>query len=100
MIRVDVVHRDLFTGRDVAQGEEEDVPVDNLDEAIGAARMVDELRAVAAATAVDAPVRIYRADVQPLLPAHAPRRLDARDALTHQFRDLLPFAKRRGRKTT
>src|SRR5918998_20284 len=54
----------------------------------------------AAARAVDAPVGVYRADVQPPPPAHPPRRLDARDALALQLRDLLPLAEAARRETT
>ena len=47
-----VVDRNLLAGKDVAQGVELDAPVEDFHVAVGLTRMVDVVRAVAAATAV------------------------------------------------
>src|SRR5690349_384987 len=54
-----IVDRDLFTGIDVAQRDKEDVVVQDLHERVGAARVIDVMRAVAAAAAVETPATIH-----------------------------------------
>ena len=99
VIRLAVVQRQLLAGFDVAQCVDVDVAVRDAHETVWLARVVDVLRAVAAAAAVDAPLRIYRADVQAAFAAHAPRGFDARDALARQLGHLLSSAERYGRET-
>ncbi len=52
MQRVDVINGDLFAGTYIAQGVEENMPVDDLHIAVGLARMINVVRAVAAVAAV------------------------------------------------
>jgi hypothetical protein len=59
-----VVNGNLFAGRDVTQGVELDVAVENFHEAVGLARVIDVVSAVAAATPVQTPLGIYRADAK------------------------------------
>ena len=60
-----VVDGDLFAGFDVAQGDEEYVVVKNFHVRVGFAGMVDVVRAIATATAIQAPALIDRTDTQP-----------------------------------
>src|SRR5215218_9478165 len=79
VIGLAVVKRQLLAGLYVAQRVDVDVAARDALEAVRLARVVDVLRAVAAAAAVHAPVRVNRADVQAALAAHAPRGIEARD---------------------
>ena len=53
-----VVDRYLFTGRNVAQGHEEDVIVENLHVAVRLTRMVDVMSAVPASAAIETPALV------------------------------------------
>ena len=92
-----IIERDLFAGAYVAQGIEEDVPVDDLHIAVGLARMVDIVRAVAAATAVDTPSSVYVADAQ-LGAASAPSCFPVRDSFARVLSDFSPARERNRRK--
>jgi hypothetical protein len=63
MIRLAVIEQKFLARFDVPQGEEEDVVVNDFAVAVGFAGMIDELRAVAAAAAVNRPIRIDAADI-------------------------------------
>ncbi len=52
MQRVNVINGDLFTGAYIAQGVEENMPVDDLHIAVGLARMINVVCAIAATTSV------------------------------------------------
>lgn len=62
MKRHHVVERDFVAGMNVAQGVEEYVVVEDFHVAVGLAGMVDVMRAVTPAAAVDAPIVIDGAD--------------------------------------
>ena len=57
-----VINSDLFTRLYVAQCNEENVFVQNLHERIRFARVIDVVRAISAATSIDTPPVVYRAD--------------------------------------
>src|SRR5215813_6016580 len=63
MIRLAVIEQKFLAGFDITQGEEKNVAMDDLAVAVGFAGMIDELGAVAAATPVNRPIRVYAADV-------------------------------------
>ena len=73
-----IVEGDLLARMNIAQGVKLYVPVENFHEAVGRARMIDVVRAVAATAAVKAPLRIDGADAQ-----HAP----VRSTLRFRVRD-------------
>lgn len=62
MKRHHVIERDFFAGAYVAQRVEEYVVVDDFHVAVGLARMIDVMRAVSPAAAVNAPMVIDSAD--------------------------------------
>lgn len=64
MQRIFIIDRDFFTGLNVAQCEEEHVAVEGLHVSVRRAGVVDVVRAVAAATAIQAPLAINVADAQ------------------------------------
>ncbi len=59
-----VVDCDFLAGLDVAQGDEEDMAVQNLHVGVGLARMIYVVRAVSTTAAVQAPAIIDGADAQ------------------------------------
>lgn len=59
-----VVDRDLFSGFDVAQRSEENVVVNDLHEGVRITRVIDVMRAVAAATPIETPAIINFTDPQ------------------------------------
>ena len=59
-----IVDGDLLARFDIAQSNEEDVAVDNLHEGVGLAGVVDVMRPITAAAAVEAPAIIDCADAQ------------------------------------
>jgi hypothetical protein len=63
MIRLAVIEQKFFARFDITQGEEENVAMDDLAVTVGFAGMIDELRAVAAATPVNRPIRVDAANV-------------------------------------
>jgi len=62
--RVFIVDRDLFARLNVAQGEEQHVTMERFHVSVRRARVIDVVRAVAAATAVQAPTAINVTDAQ------------------------------------
>jgi len=64
MKRIFVIDRDLFARSNVAQGKEQDVPMDGLDVSVRFAAVIDVMRAVAAAAAVQTPATIDVADAK------------------------------------
>ena len=89
MERLFVIDRDLFARMDVAQSKEHYVVVDGANIGVRLARMVDVVRAVAAATAVDAPGAVNIADAQ-LGSMGAALSFKIRNALAGVFSYLAP----------
>ena len=81
----------------VSQGEEEDVIVDDLHEGVWDARVIDVVRAVPAAAAVQTPVIIDFADAQHLSMRSTPR-FGIRNLLAGVLGNLVPFLERDGRE--
>ena len=92
MQRLFIVHGDFFAGVDVAQSEEHDVAIDGADVGVGLTGMVDVMRTVTAATAVDAPGSVNIADAQ-LGSVGAALSFAIRDSLARIFGDLAPVRK-------
>ena len=59
-----VVDGDFLAGLNIAQGDEKNVSVENLHVGIGLAGMIDVVRTIATATAIQAPAIIDCADAQ------------------------------------
>lgn len=59
-----VVDRDFFSGFDIAQGDEKNVSVENLHVGIRLTGMVDVVRTIATATAIQTPAIINCTDAQ------------------------------------
>lgn len=97
MQRLFIVDRDFFTRVDVAQSEEHYVAKDGADVGIRLAGMVNVMRPVAAATAIDAPDAVNIADAQ-LGAMGAALSFAIRDALARVFGNLTPARKRDCRK--
>jgi len=97
MQRCFVVDRDLFAGFDVAQRAKQNVIVQDLHERVRTAGMVDVMRAVPAATAVQTPTTVYFTNSE-----HAPVSSAARfrvgDLLARVLRDFVSLLERQGRK--
>ena len=64
MQRLFVIDRDLFTRMNVAQGKEHYMPKDRAYVGVRFARVIDVMRAVTPAAAVDAPDAVHVADAQ------------------------------------
>ena len=92
-----VIDRDLFAGFDVAQGDEENVIVQDLHERIWRARMIDVMSAVAATTSVETPAMIHLTDPKHL-PVRAAASLGVRDLLACILRDFVSTLKWNGGK--
>jgi len=73
---------------------------DHLQEAVGLTGVIDVLSRVAADAAVDAPISVETADVNPLLTSDPPDNLIAGYSLTDIFGNFVPFAERFRRETT
>ena len=100
MERLFVIDRDLFAWLDVAQSKEHHVSMDCAHIGVRLAGMVDVMRAVAAATAVDTPDAVNIADAQ-LGAMGAALGFAIRNSLTRVFGDLLPVRKgNRGKATS
>lgn len=89
MQRLFVIHRDLFARMYVAQSKEHYVPKDSPHVSIRFARVIDVMRAIAAATAVDAPDAVQVADTQ-LGSVRAALSFAIRNALARVFSNLAP----------
>lgn len=98
MQRLFVIDRDLFARIDIAQSEEHYVAKDGADVGVRLAGMVDVMRTVAAATAVDAPGAVNIADAQ-LGAMGAALSFKIRNALAGVFSYLAPVWKIDCRKT-
>ena len=90
-----VVDRDLFTWLDVAQGDEENVIVENLHESVRRARVVYVVSAIAATASVQAPATINLTDPQHFAVRTAAR-FSVRDLLAGVIRDLVSSLERYG----
>lgn len=97
MQRLFIVDRDFFTRVDVAQGEEHYMAKDGADIGVRLAGVVDVMRTVAAATAVDAPDAVNIADAQ-LGSMGAALSFAIRNVLARVFGNLTPARKISGRK--
>ena len=97
---INVINGDLFAGADIAQGVEEDVPVDDLHVAVGLTRMIDVVRAVSAVAAVQTPSSVYVADAQLGTATGAALRLPVRDSFARILRDFASTRKVNRRKAT
>src|SRR5919107_422339 len=98
VVRGDVVAGYLLAGAYVAQGHEEYVAARDAHVGVGAAGVVDVVRAVAAARAVEAPVVVYRADAVLAAGLRAALGLAGRDQLARVLRDLPPLREVAGRE--
>lgn len=94
-----VIDRDLFAGPNVSQGEEEHVTVQSSHEGIWLAGVIDVVRAVAAARAVQTKPPIDIADAQDLTMTCAPSRFEIRDPLAGVLSYLLPAFEMSGCET-
>ena len=97
MQRLFVIDRDLFARIDVAQSKEHHVAMDRAHISVRFAGMVDVMRTVAAATAVDAPVAVNIADAQ-LGSMGTALSFAIRNALARVLGYLAPVRKPGGRK--
>ncbi len=95
-----VIDRNFFAGLDVAEREEEYVAVEDLHVGIRLARMVDVMRAIAAAAAVPAPAMIDGADPQHPAILSPPRSLGIGNQLASILSDLFPTRKAKRCETT
>jgi len=83
-----VINRNFFTRLDIAQSKEQNVSVQILHVSVRLAAVIDVMRAVAAAAAVQAPTTVNVADAKyPTIPA-TPGRFKVRDALARVLGDL------------
>jgi hypothetical protein len=92
VIRVYVVTDDLFTGLDVSQGKEDEMTADDLQKAVGFARVIDVLRRIATHTAVNTPVSVQTTDIDTVLTSDSPDDFIAGYALANIFGNLASFA--------
>lgn len=99
MQRVPVVDGDFFSGANVAQREEHDVPVESFHVSVGPARMVDVVRAVSPARAVQTEAAVNVANAQDAPVARSLSRFEIRDSLTGVFGNLLSSLKVNGGET-
>ena len=97
MQRLFVIDRDLFARIDVAQSKEHHVAIDCPDIGVRFARMVDVVRTVAAAAAVDAPDAVEITDAQ-LGSMGAALGFAIRNSLTGVFGNLAPVREINRRK--
>lgn len=84
-----VVHGNLFAWIDITQSKEDHVAIDRAHVGVRLAGMIDVMRAVAAATAVDAPGAVNIADAQ-LGAMGAALSFAIRNALARVFGNLTP----------
>ena len=99
MKRVLVVDSDLFAGSNVPQSKEQDVPVDGFHIGVRLAAVIDVMRAIAAAAAVQAPAIINRADAQ-FGSVRAALRFEIGNAFAGIFGNLAAAAKTNRREAT
>ena len=89
MQRLFIVDRDFIARMDVAQSEEHYVAIDGAHVGVRLAGMVDVMRTIAAATAVDAPLAVNIADAQ-LRPMCAALCFAIGNSFSGVLRDLAP----------
>jgi hypothetical protein len=99
MIGLAVIEQQLFARFDVPHGEEEDVAVDDLAVAVGFARVVDELCAVASVAPINRPIKVDAADVKPAFVLQTSRDFVTGDSFAFVFGDLAPLFERDGGET-
>lgn len=95
-----VVDGDFFAGMNIPQGEEQYVAVQILHVGIRLATVIDVMRTVAAAGAVQTPTTTDVADAQDSAVATALRSFEIRDAFARVLRDLFSARKKDGGKAT
>lgn len=93
-----IVDRDLFTGLNVSQGEEENVIPNDLHEGVRHAGVVNVMRTIPAAASVKTPPTIDFADAQHLS-MRSSTRFGVRDLLSCVLRNLVAFFKSDGGET-
>ena len=92
MERLFIIDRDFFARIDISQSEEHYVAIDRAHVGVWLAGMIDVMRAVAAATTVDAPGAVNITDPQ-LGAMGAALSFKIRNALARVFGDLAPVRK-------
>jgi hypothetical protein len=95
-----VVDGDFFAGMNIPQGKEQYVAVQILHVSVRLATVVDVMRAVATAGAVQTATAIDVADAEDSAVATALRSFEIRDAFARVLRDFLSARKKRGSKAT
>ena len=93
-----VIDGDFFAGMNISQSEEQDVAVQILHVGVRLATVIDVMRAVSVAAAVQAPTAIDVADAQDSAVATALRSFEIRDAFARVLRDLFSARKKHGSK--
>ena len=93
-----IVDRDLFAGFDVAQGDEENVIVEDLHESVGNTRVIYVVRAIATATAIQTPATVNFTNSQ-RLSMRSPACFSVGDSLARIFSYLVSFPERYGGET-
>ncbi len=99
MKRVLIIDRDLFAGSNIPQRKEQDVAEDRLHVGVRFARVIDVVRAVAAAAAVQTPATIDVADAQ-FGSMRAALSFEIRNAFAGILGNLAPAAKTNRREAT
>ena len=94
-----VINRDFFTWLDIAQSKEQDVSVQILHVSVRLAAVIDVVRAVAAAAAVQTPTTVDVANAKNSSIAAASGRFKVRDALPCVFGDLFSALEEFGGET-
>jgi hypothetical protein len=100
MKRLFVVDRDFFTALDVPQSEEQHVAVQSSHKGIWLAGVIDVVRAVAAARAVQTEASVDVADAQDLTIPCAPAGFEIGDSFACVLSYLLPTFEMNGSETT
>src|SRR5258706_9257166 len=98
MQRLFIVHGYFIAWTNIAQREEHYVSIDRPHISIRFARMIDVMRTVATAAAIDAPDAVHITNAQ-LCPMGAALSFAIRNSLAGVFGDLAPARKMNGGKT-
>ena len=94
MPRVFIIEQQLFVSGKIAQRIKQNMAFDDFDVTVRRARMIDELRAVAAHRSVNRPIRINRANLYASQIFEPPFDLAARDAFADVFGNLAALLER------